>query len=216
MSFVTQAGIGIGLAREIATGFPQWGEEVATLLIAVIVFNQLVGPPLMKWSIIMTKECHTRASSPAFDGEMDAVIFGTAAGPSWILAHRLEAHGWNIKLATLDDHVPPKDTDSTIEIIRLSEISEESFESLKLSHADAIITLLADEENLQICQLNYDKFGIERMVVRLAESGTDIAPFRELDALVVEPRNAMVSLLEHFVLSPTSTSMLMGFEPDEN
>ena len=216
MSFVTQAGIGIGLAREIATEFPQWGEEVATLLIAVIVFNQLVGPPLMKWSIIMTKECHTRASSPAFDGEMDAVIFGTAAGPSWILAHRLEAHGWNIKLATLDDHVPPKEADSTIEIIRLRELSEESFESLQLSHTDAIITLLTDKENLQICQLNYEIFGIERVVVRLADTATDIAPFRELDALVVEPRNAIVSLLEHFVLSPTGTSMLLGFEPEQD
>jgi len=216
MSFVTQAGIGIGLAREIATEFPLWGEEVATLLVAVIVFNQLVGPPLMKWSIIMTKECRTRANTPAFDGVMDAVIFGSAAGPSWILAHRLEAHGWNIKLATLDDHAPRKDADSTIEIIHLPELSEESFQALELSHADAIITLLSDKENLQICQLNYDKFGIERMVVRLTDSATDIAQFRELDALVVEPRNAMVSLLEHFVLSPTGTSMLLGFEPEQD
>ena len=218
MSFVTQAGIGIGLARKIASAdeFSAWGPEVATLLIAVIVFNQLVGPPLMKWSIIMTKECRTRASTPAFDGVMDAVIFGTAAGPSWILAHRLESHGWNIKLATLDDHVPPKEADSEIEIIRLQELSEESFEALELSHVDAIITLLTDQENLQVCQLNYDKFGIERMVVRLEDSGTEIEPFRQLDALVVEPRNAMVSLLEHFVLSPTGTSMLLGLKPEQD
>jgi len=216
MSFVTQAGIGIGLAREIASEFPEWGSQVATLLIAVIVFNQLVGPPLMKWSIVMTKESRTRASTPAFDGVMDAVIFGSAAGPSWILAHRLESHGWNIKLVTLDDHVPPKDTDSDIKVIRLDELSVESFGELELSHADAIITLLTDEENLQICQLNYDTFGIERMVVRLADNTTDMEPFRELDALVVDPRNAMVSLLEHFVLSPTGTSMLLGLKPEQD
>ena len=216
MSFVTQAGIGIGLAREIAVEFPEWGSEVATLLIAVIVFNQLVGPPLMKWSIIMTKECRTRANTPAFDGVMDAVIFGSAAGPSWILAHRLESHGWNIKLATLEEHIPPKEANSDIEVILLSELSEESFEALELSHADAIITLLSDKENLQICQLNYETFGIERMIVRLADHATDIEPFRELDALVVEPRNAIVSLLEHFALSPTGTSMLLGLKPEQD
>jgi len=216
MGFITQAGIGIGLAREIAAEFPEWGSEVATLLIAVIVFNQLVGPPLMKWSLIMSKECRTRAHTASFGSVMDAVIFGSASGPSWILAHRLESHGWNIKVATLDDHIPSKDADSDIEIIRLSELSEESFEALELSKANAIITLLTDEENLHICQLNYDKFGIERMIVSLADDTTDIEPFRELDALVVEPRNAMVSLLEHFVLSPTGTSILLGLKPEQD
>jgi len=216
MGFVTQAGIGIGLANAIASEFPEWGSQVATLLIAVIVFNQLIGPPLMKCAIIITKERRTRANTPAFDGIMDAVIFGTAAGQSWMLAHRLESHGWNITLATLDDHVPPKDADSDIKVIRLDDLSVESFEALELSHTDAIITLLSDEENLKICQLNYDKFGIEQMVVRLADNATDMEPFRELDALVVDPRNAMVSLLEHFVLSPTGTSMLLGLKPEQD
>ena len=54
------------------------------------------------------------------------------------------------------------------------------------------------------------------MVVRLADNATDMKPFRELDALVVDPRNAMVSLLEHFVLSPTGTSMLLGLKPEQD
>ena len=216
MSFVTQAGIGIGLARGIASEFPEWGSQVATLLIAVIVFNQIIGPPLMKWSIIITKESRRRASTPAFDGVMDAVIFGSAAGQSWMLAHRLESHGWNIKLATLDDHTPTKEVDSDIEVIRLAELSVEAFEALELSHADAIITLLTDEENLQVCQLNYDKFGIDRMIVKLDDQTTELEPFRELGALLVDPKTAMVSLLEHFALSPTGTSMLLGLKSDQD
>ncbi|MEO2020623.1 MAG: cation:proton antiporter [Pirellulaceae bacterium] len=216
MGFVTQAGIGIGLAGKIATEFDTWGSEVATLLIAVIVFNQLIGPPLMKWAIIIVKEAHTRASSPAFDGAMDAVIFGTAAGQSWMLAHRLESHGWNVKLAVLDDHTPSKEVDSSIEVIRLDDLSEKSFEILELAHANALIALLPDDQNLEICQLNYDKYGIECMLVKLADHATDVEPFRELDALVVNPRTAMVNLLEHFVISPTGTSMLLGLKPDQD
>ena len=216
MGFVTQAGIGIGLAGKIATEFDTWGSEVATLLIAVIVFNQLIGPPLMKWAIIIVKEAHTRASSPAFDGAMDAVIFGTAAGQSWMLAHRLESHGWNVKLAVLDDHTPSKEVDSSIEVIRLDDLSEKSFEILELAHANALIALLPDDQNLEICQLNYDKYGIECMLVKLHDHATDVEPFRELDALVVNPRTAMVNLLEHFVISPTGTSMLLGLKPDQD
>lgn len=216
MSFVTQAGIGIGLARNIASEFDGWGSQLATLLIAVIVFNQLIGPPLMKWSIMMTKEAHTRASTPTFDGMMDAVIFGTAAGQSWMLAHRLESHGWNVKLAVLDDHTPSKEVDSSIEVIRLNDLSEKSFEILKLDHANALITLLPDDQNLEICQLNYDKYGIECMLVKLDDHATDVEPFRELDALVVNPRTAMVNLLEHFVISPTGTSMLLGLKPEQD
>jgi Kef-type K+ transport system membrane component KefB/Trk K+ transport system NAD-binding subunit len=215
MSYVTQAGIGIALALEIKSEFAGWGSQLATLLIAVIVFNQLIGPPLMKWSLMMTGEGRTRADTPAFDGVMDAVIFGTAAGQSWVLAHRLESHGWNVKLAVLDDHTPPKDVDSDIEVIRLKDLSQKSFEVLELVHADALIALLTDDQNLQICQLNYDQYGIERMLVKLHDVTTDMKPFQELDALVVNPRNAMVRLLEHFVLSPTGTSMLLGMEPDQ-
>ncbi|MDE0736066.1 MAG: cation:proton antiporter [Pirellulaceae bacterium] len=216
MSFVTQAGIGIGLARNIASEFDGWGSQLATLLIAIIVFNQLIGPPLMKWSILMTKEAHTWASTPTFDGAMDAVIFGSAAGQSWMLAHRLESHGWNVKLAVLDDHTPSKEVDSSIEVIRLDDLSEKSFEILELAHANALIALLPDDQNLEICQLNYDKYGIECMLVKLADHATDVEPFRELDALVVNPRTAMVNLLEHFVISPTGTSMLLGLKPEQD
>ena len=40
--------------------------------------------------------------------------------------------------------------------------------------------------------------------------GQDTERFKELGVLVVEPRTAVVSLLEHFVRAPVGTSLLLG------
>ena len=48
MGFVTQAGLSIALASQLKDMYPGWGEELATLQIAIITFNQLVGPVLFK------------------------------------------------------------------------------------------------------------------------------------------------------------------------
>ena len=37
MPFVTQAGVGLGLATKIALEFPDWGAEFASIVVAVIV-----------------------------------------------------------------------------------------------------------------------------------------------------------------------------------
>ncbi|MDY6973662.1 MAG: cation:proton antiporter, partial [Thermodesulfobacteriota bacterium] len=53
MSFVTQAGVGLGLAKQVVVEFPEWGTPFATVIIAVIVLNQIVGPPMFKWALHM-------------------------------------------------------------------------------------------------------------------------------------------------------------------
>ena len=59
MTFITQAGVGLGLAKEVAVEYPEWGGAFATLVISVIVVSQLVGPPLFKWAINHVGEAHT-------------------------------------------------------------------------------------------------------------------------------------------------------------
>ena len=51
MPYVTQAGVALGLSTIIATEFPAWGPEFATVVIAVIVVNQFIGPPLFKYAL---------------------------------------------------------------------------------------------------------------------------------------------------------------------
>jgi Kef-type K+ transport system membrane component KefB len=98
MAYVTQAGVGLGLAKEVAVEFPDWGAAFATIIISVIVVNQIVGPPLFKWAIQQVGEAHPRAQTPEFDGVNDAIIFGLTA-ESVTLAHRLIRHNWQVKLA---------------------------------------------------------------------------------------------------------------------
>jgi len=56
ISFVTQAGVSIGLAKAIETRFPGWGAGVATLAIASISINQIVGPVLFKRALALSGE----------------------------------------------------------------------------------------------------------------------------------------------------------------
>ena len=87
MGFVTQAGVSIGLAKEIGVEFSHWGAELATLSIGVVVVNQLIGPPMLKWAINRVGESHTQADSPEFDGERDVVIFGSITSPwRWLVS----------------------------------------------------------------------------------------------------------------------------------
>jgi len=51
MAYVTQAGLSLGLASEIATDFAGWGPPLKATLMSVIVLNQLVGPPLLESAI---------------------------------------------------------------------------------------------------------------------------------------------------------------------
>ena len=75
LGFITQAGVSVGLAKEIGVEFGHWGAELATLSIGVIVLNQIVGPPLLKWAINRVGEAHTRAETPEFDGSRDVCDF---------------------------------------------------------------------------------------------------------------------------------------------
>mmetsp|Transcript_36621 Transcript_36621/g.68245 ORF Transcript_36621/g.68245 Transcript_36621/m.68245 type:complete len:756 (+) Transcript_36621:83-2350(+) len=44
MTLLAQAGVTLGLVLEVQHTFPGWGHELATLVIGVVVLNQLIGP----------------------------------------------------------------------------------------------------------------------------------------------------------------------------
>ena len=92
MPFITQAGVGLGLATIVAHEFPEWGNEFLTLVIAVIVLNQLIGPPLFKWSINIVGDSHTKAKHQDGDGFLSQV-FTYAEIHTQILRFRREKPG---------------------------------------------------------------------------------------------------------------------------
>jgi Kef-type K+ transport system membrane component KefB len=56
MGFVAQAGLSLGLAARLQRELPEVGETISTLVIAAVVFNQLVGPVLWERAIVVAGE----------------------------------------------------------------------------------------------------------------------------------------------------------------
>ncbi|HDZ12508.1 MAG TPA: hypothetical protein ENH53_09830, partial [Bacteroidetes bacterium] len=52
MGFISQAGVGLGLAILVERTFPGWGADFKTTILAIIAINQIVGPVLFKYALI--------------------------------------------------------------------------------------------------------------------------------------------------------------------
>ncbi len=214
MSYVTQAGVGLGLAKEVAVEFPEWGAAFATVIISVIVLNQIVGPPLFKWAINRVGESNLRAETPEFDGAHNVIIFGLE-GQSLALAHQLRSHGWQVKIAFRKANYLEEITNSDIEICPISDLTVDMLHQLGAKKTEAVVTLLSDEENYLICELIYEHFGTKEVVVRLNDRA-NFHYFHGLGALVVNPATAIVSLFDHLVRSPSAASLLLGMEANQD
>ena len=213
MPYVTQAGVGLGLAIEVSSEFPEWGGEFATIVIAVIILNQIVGPPLFKFALNKIGESHRRAEIPGFDGIRDALIFGLE-DRSLALGRQLIKHGWEVAIATLKGEQEFEDIHD-LDIKVIDDLNLDSLDKLKAKKADSIILMLSDDENFKLCELIYEFIGTENVVVRLNDHN-NFKKFHELGCLVVHPNTAMVSLLDNFVRSPVAASMLLGTEEGQS
>lgn len=213
MPYVAQAGVALGLATVIADQFPGWGEDFATLIIAIIVINQLVGPPFIRWAIDLIGENRSQADTPEYDGATDALIFGYES-QSLALARQLTDKGWNVEIATFADQ---KDVEAPegVKFHFIKEVNKQLLDDINAKKFDAMVTLLSDDENYAICELVYEQVGTKQMVVRLNER-TNMDKFVSLGAKVIDPSTAMVSLLDHFVRSPQATSLLLGMEKGQD
>lgn len=208
MPYVAQAGVALGLVTVVANQFPQWGDDFATLCISVIIINQLVGPPLIAKAITLMGENKKRASAPIFDGIKDVLIFGYS-NQSLALANQLVSKGWVVEIATKDvGHISPSEN---IRVLNYDEISNDFFEKVQASKFDAIVSMLPDDESLEICRLVYEEVGTKDIIVQL-NNPSNLEEFKNYDARIVDPSSAMISLLDHFVRSPQATSLILGME----
>ncbi|MFO7588636.1 MAG: cation:proton antiporter [Gemmatimonadota bacterium] len=49
--FVPQAGVTIGMATIMARTFPEWGDELQSLFVAMVAVHELIGPILLNWGL---------------------------------------------------------------------------------------------------------------------------------------------------------------------
>ncbi len=213
MPYVTQAGVALGLTTIVANQFPDWGPQFSAVIISVIVINQFIGPPLFKWSIKYLGEDRSRGKQYEHDGIYDALIFGLES-QSIALARQLTANGWLVRIICFDEEKSKRAVDG-VEIIYINELTIEKLNMIQADRTEAFITLLTDDENYRICELGYQYYGTNVLVVRLNDR-SNFEKFHKLGALIVEPSTAMVSLLDHFVRSPMAASLLLGMQKDQD
>jgi len=209
MPFVTQAGVGLGLAMQVANEFPEWGAQFSSIIVGVIVLNQFIGPPLFKWALIKVKEAHIPTNAPEYDGVRDVFIFGPD-NQGWALARQLMVHGWNAEVVGHHGLYKPQESPDIV-LHQIDDLSLASLEKINIRKGDAVVLLLSDEENLGLCNLILENVGIKEIVVRLNDR-VNFNRFHDLGALIVEPSTATVSLLDQFVRSPVAASLLLGSE----
>ena len=214
MGFVTQAGIALGLARETANSFPTFGPDLATLIISLVILNELVGPIFFKVSLGIVRESRVRANPNAFDGSKDVVIFGLDR-QGITLANNLEAHGWKAKITGLEkDQETELATDIRFQSIKA--LDKISLSTINLEGADAIVCLFpSDEESLKVCEIVYEEYGTNTVVVRLMDQ-KNYKLFEKMNVSVVDPTTAGVQLLEEYVRNPSATSLLLGLSDNQD
>jgi len=212
MPYLPQAGVALGLATVIAHEFPTWGHEFETIIIAIIVINQLIGPPLFKWALLHVKEAHTKASLQEFDGTRDAVIFGVD-NKSVALSKQLEKHNWETRIVSHDGADHSKITDATI--VNLKDLNWRSLEKLQLEKTEAIVLLLSDKQNFKIAEIIYEHIGTKTVIV-LLHKRKNFEKFHALGSLIIEPATAIVGLMDHFVRSPNAASLLLGMDEGQD
>lgn len=213
MPYVTQAGVALGLTTLIAAEFPTWGYEFQTIIIAIIVINQLVGPPLFKLAINYVGESHLKHKKPEYDGVRDAVIFGLES-QSIALAQSLKQHGWTPKIVSISNEVHANNND--FEVVSIDDISLSSFKAIRLENADVIVCLVSDQENYKISELVYEHIGTKDIIVRYNGTRSFLPKFNELGVRLIDPSLAMINLLDHFVRSPNATSILLGLDASQD
>ena len=212
MPYVTQAGVGVGLATIIATEYAGWGAEFATVMISVIVLNQIVGPPLFKWALHLAGEVHIK-SDGTYDVERKVLIFGWE-NQSIALANQLQKQNWKVEFVVVNPSVETLGNQEFV-VHEFQGFDHLSLRKFNAETADTIVCLLSDEENYAICETAYENFGTKHMIVRLHDREF-YRKFHKIDVMVMHPTTAMVSLLEHFVRAPIATSLLLGMDETQD
>lgn len=207
-AFITQAGVSVGLAREVGHLFEGWGPTVATLLIGVIVINQVMGPPLMKWALGLAGETGRHGAGRNPETPMEAVIFGVEPD-TLAIARRLERHGWIVRLADTD---PARLEGVAVDgAVRVDLDDPESFAALRLEDVDTVVGMLPEDGANLVASRRAHEAGVRNFVVPLHDRDS-AEEFRPLGAHLLDPHEAYVHLIEHYVRTPTAAGMLLGME----
>ncbi len=197
LAFVTQAGVALGLAKKVADTFPAFGETFATVVVALVVLNQVVGPPLLKFALRWAGEVREGRRS-----RRRVWIFGDD-DQAVALCRHFKREGWGVRLFS-----PDPDRVRTLKAQGLEAEPLESWEGEP--PPEAALLLLTDDENLALCR-RLSALGVGQAVAR-RQGHAPLPAYREAGCQVIDPTTATVHLLAQFVESPGAAALLLGEE----
>jgi Trk K+ transport system NAD-binding subunit/Kef-type K+ transport system membrane component KefB/mannitol/fructose-specific phosphotransferase system IIA component (Ntr-type) len=210
MAYITQAGVGLGLAREVVVEFPEWGMSFASIIIAVIFLNQILGPPLFKQAIRMAGEDHSKAQGVESQELQNVLILGNGL-PARGLYEALRGQGWTVAIAAPDGHGGsgghnPDDLNN-IPFISLPALDLDSLVMACAANASAIVAVMSEDENYRACELCWEHIGTPTLVA-MVDTPAGAKRFEPLGVQVVEPGTAPIQLMDYFVRSPITAALL--------
>lgn len=212
MGLITQAGIALGLAREVANEFPTLGDAFATMVISVVVLNEVFGPIFLRSALRQVGETHLPEDQKKRDERRDVVIFGIEA-QSLALARELKSHDWHVILADInEEHVARTETNGfTVSVVE--DLGPDTLSKVIDSETDAVVAMMEDDtHNKQIIQGAYERFGVPRLIARLNDINNADA-VSEFKATVVDPASAMLSVLAQAVQTPDTAGLTLHQDP---
>ncbi len=211
MAFVTQAGIALGLAREVGVQFPDLGSAFATLIISVVVLNEVFGPVFLKAVLKRVGEAHVSDAEP--DDDAHGVLILGVEGQSVALARALGRRGWTVVLADPDAEHIERLAAEDLDERHVPAVDEAVLDGLLTDETVAVVALLPDDGlNLRALRYASERWGVERLIVR-PHRREHLGRFDELGAFVIDPATAIVTLLQQAVRAPQSAALLLHRAP---
>lgn len=212
MGLITQAGIALGLAREVAAEFPTLGDSFSTMVVSVVVLNEIFGPLFLKHVLRRVGESNEPADhSP--DKDRDVVIFGVE-GQSVTLSRQLRMSGWDTTLADTKIYQTDREKDESIAYELFDADNLTDIENFMTQQTDAVVAMMDNDNlNFEICQIAYEKFGVKRIIVRLNDM-INAPKFEQFNAIIIDTTSALVNLMNQAVRAPQSTALLMHQDPE--
>lgn len=204
MAFVTQAGIALGLAREATVEFPELGASFATLIIAVVVLNEVFGPLFLKRALDRAGE--SRAADAAAGGLLVYGLDRRLIG----MAERLRTDGWQILLADRDDAMLDDARGRGFETLLLDVDGPDLQAVLDATGqpVDVVVVTSADDRaDLAVATAAVKVNPAARVVARVA-GPEHVHDFDELDAIVIDHTAAVTGLLEQAVRTPAAVELV--------
>ena len=102
VAMITQAGVSLGIAAEVALSFPAWGGAFQSVIVAVILINQVLGPILCSRMLQYNGEAGLAEEDEDDDERVRRCVLIGMNDDSFALAQRLLNANWDVVFLDTD------------------------------------------------------------------------------------------------------------------